>query len=97
MEGKKQEDAENMIHIGDPLAAYLAAKPEEIKDVVPVEIEIHDYIEGVDMFHADAKKYATVKNVAESNVVVVKTVKNAEKLRHDIVTAVTTAFGWKKF
>jgi hypothetical protein len=30
MEGKKQEDSENMIHIGDPLAAYLAARPQVI-------------------------------------------------------------------
>jgi hypothetical protein len=49
------------------------------------------------MFHADAKKYAAVKKVKESNVVVVKQVKDHEKLRSDIVNFVTIAFGWKKF
>jgi inosine-uridine nucleoside N-ribohydrolase len=97
MEGKKQEDSENMIHIGDPIAAYLAFKPEEIQEGIPVEVEIKDYVEGVDMFHADAKQYATVKKVASSNVVVVKSVKNPEKLRSEIVQFVTNAFGWKKF
>jgi len=97
MEGKKQEDAEEMIHIGDPLAAYLAYHPEEIADATPVEIEIHQYQEGVDMFNPNSKNYITVKIVPESNILVVRSVKNPEKMRTHIVDYVSKCFDWKKF
>ena len=96
MDGKNQSDAEHMIHIGDPIAAYLAYNPQEIQEIVPVEIEINNYIEGVDMFHADAVKYVNVKKVQNSNVLVVKSVKDPKKMRNQIVDYIKTAFKYVK-
>jgi len=67
-----------MIHIGDPLSAYLSFAPEEISETTPVKIQIHDYKEGVDMFHPEARNYFTVEEVPQSNIHVVKAVHSPE-------------------
>lgn len=86
-----------MIHIGDPIAAYLAFYPEEILDATPVELEVGTYIEGVDMYAPEAKNYLKVKKVDSSNVVVVRSVKDPERMRKKIFELVSRSFDWKKF
>eukprot|EP01116_Phalansterium_solitarium_P006618 TRINITY_DN18947_c0_g1_i1.p1 TRINITY_DN18947_c0_g1~~TRINITY_DN18947_c0_g1_i1.p1 ORF type:complete len:397 (+),score=83.48 TRINITY_DN18947_c0_g1_i1:72-1193(+) len=95
-ENKNQKGADDVVHIGDPLAAYLACHPEEIKETVPVRVKFAKYEAGMHMFHANASSYAEVKRVSESNIHVVKSVKDPEKLRKAIVDIVSRSFDWKK-
>jgi len=85
MEGKKQVGAEDMIHIADPLAVWMAVHPESIAEVIPVELEVGSYKEGVDMFHADCKDYLKVKKVEKSNILVVKALKDPNAIRDELV------------
>jgi len=74
-----------IMHIGDPIAAYLARHPEEIKEAVPVQIKFGELPENVDMFSLKLSEAVSVKRVETSNILVVKSVKNPEKMKSDIL------------
>mmetsp|Transcript_7087 Transcript_7087/g.9806 ORF Transcript_7087/g.9806 Transcript_7087/m.9806 type:complete len:366 (+) Transcript_7087:10-1107(+) len=97
MEGKVQKGSEGLIHIGDPIAAYLTYRPESISKTEPVNIEIHDYVEGVHMFHPDCKNYITVTKVDQSNIHVVKDVYDAPAMVKGLLELIHRSFDWKKF
>jgi len=88
MEGKNQVGAEDVIHIADPLAVWMAFHPECINEVIPVELEVGGYVDGVDMFHADSKNYLKVKKVEKSNILVVKSLKEPMKVRDQLVEVI---------
>ncbi len=44
MEGKNQEDAVNSVHIGDPLAAYLAYHPEVYPKYIELLYNIYHFL-----------------------------------------------------
>jgi len=96
MAGKNQEDAEDSIHIGDPLAAYLSYHPEIISETIPVELQVNSYIEGVHMFHPNARNYINVRRVPTSNILVVKSVQDPEFLRSQIVRMVSNGLDYQR-
>jgi len=96
MEVKNTTGEEDMIHIADPLAVYLAYHPEEIDQAIPVELAVGAYKKGVDMFSPECKNYITVKKVETSNIIVVKSLKNPAKVRDEIASRIMNLLGVKR-